>query len=905
MLLPRSAANEGCGRGRGAVEIGSPGTAKDGPNGKSTDGRGATVVALAFAAPRAAVRSVEDRNVWKATRRRSRFGMANALASGTLLIVVTSGIAASNGTGKSAERSLHDAAEGTFEVLEAANQYAEARTAPGEVVAPGAFSAAYLQAKNLPTFGGSWTEATTKNYDSDAHGYRDPVWSNSGGGAGLVSGRVTALAVDGSTLYAGTADGGVWKRAGGTWSPLLDDSPTLSIGAVAVDANHGLWVGTGEANTNGDSYAGIGILFSADGGATFDRVGGEELQNSLVARIVMDGGYVLAATSTGLYRHPVGTTAGAWNAALKPGPCTASGGAPGVVYVSDVAVKPGTGGQVVDAVIGWRAGSNCNGLFESTDGGSSFHGVTVGGALNQKDLGRTSIAWSADGSRVYAVVQSASMFNHARTDHGGTILQGVYASSTGFAGPWNKVAEWRNLANGGSALKAGLGYHPGVQAWYNEFLAVDPQDANHVYLGLEEVFESTDGGGKWTAVGPYWNFGMPCSAGPQGLDGCPMTTHPDQHAIAIHGDTVYVGNDGGVYSRARSDHAQYGWSNLNAGLRTLQYYYADAGPIGGGDALWGGLQDNGESLLTPGAPRMVSPFGGDGGDTLVDHTNGDRAVVEYTDLDMALTTNGGRSDGSPGSNAFREISPSCFAFTYTPKPCDPLARFTAPFEADLSNPNLWIAGGEYVWTNDPGGVAKGWDTTCGPSACDWTIRGDSGAGHSITQVTMSKGTWYAAWCGPCNADGFARGILTNAGGTVHQLAMPASFPNRFIQGLVVDKDHPEHAYVVFSGFSRLWTSTFSAGEGHVLQTTDSGASWTDISGNLPDAPGNDLVMTANGGLVVGTDIGVFYSPTNGGTWYRFGIGLPNASTNDLQLSPDGSYILAATHGRGLWTISTP
>src|SRR4029078_10498411 len=215
----------------------------------------------------------------------------------------------------------------------------------------------YLAAKSLPTFGGGWTEKTTEDYNSDAHGYRDPVWSNSGGGAGVVSGRVTSLGVDGATLYAGTSDGGVWKRKTGTWSPLLDDSPTLSIGAVAVDSNHGLWVGTGEANTSSDSYAGIGILLSRDGGANFSSVGGDDLQNSLVGRIVFDGGFALAATSTGLYRHSIATTGVPWAAVSKPGPVSASGGAPGVVYVSDVAVKPGTSGQVVDAIIGWRAGS--------------------------------------------------------------------------------------------------------------------------------------------------------------------------------------------------------------------------------------------------------------------------------------------------------------------------------------------------------------------------------------------------------------------------------------------------------------------------------------------------------------------------------------------------------------------
>jgi hypothetical protein len=486
------------------------------------------------------------------------------------------------------------------------------------------------------------------------------------------------------------------------------------------------------------------------------------------------------------------------------------------------------------------------------------------------------------------------------------VLQGIYSAPGGdVTAAWTKVAEWRNLQNSGSALTgpAYLGYHPGVQAWYNQFIAVDPANANHIFLGLEEVFESYDGGATWKAVGPYWNFGLPCSTGPQGLDGCPPTTHPDQHAVVVGADTVYVGNDGGVYTRGVN--ATTPFASANTGFNSLQYYYAEAGPVAGGDAIWGGLQDNGVSLLLPGASTMVSPFGGDGTDNIVDHTNGSRAVNAYVDLDMALTTNGGKSDGV--TPAYREITPSCFAFTYTPSPCDPLPRFVAPFEADPTSPGHWVAGGEYLWDNQN----KGWDTTCGASACDWKIAGDSGAGHSITQIGIANGTWYAAWCGPCNSAGFARGILTNVGGTAHQLTLPSTFPNRFIQGVYVEPNHPLHAYVVFSGFSRRWTSTFSAGEGHVFETTDGGTTWTDISGTgataLPDAPGDDIILTASGKLVVASDIGVFVASAGQGsatTWSRFGV-LPNASVNDLTLSPDGSYLIAATHGRGLWKIATP
>jgi hypothetical protein len=830
--------------------------------------------------------------------RKRSLAVLSALAILAGLAATVAAVAASSDpANRSSARKLTGDAAGQFEALEAADQYAEARTAPGGVVAPGAFSAAYAQAAALPIAGGAWTELTTKPYDSDAANYRDPVWSNSGGGSGLVGGRITALALDGSTVWAGAADGGVWKstNGGGTWAPTTDDAPTLSTGALAIDpADHAVWAGTGEANTSSDSYRGSGVLRSADGGKTWDRVGGTELDGSTIGRLAFDGqGSVYAATSQGLWRHSAADTTSAWTAVLKPAGC-ATARTLRTVFVSDVVVRPGTGGKTVVAAIGWRGGSACNAFYESTDGGGSFTRLTLNGAINDADLGRTTLAYSADGSTLYALVQSAQLFNHPSALQGGTLLQGVFVSRTGeAAGQWNQIATAGKLAGNDSALQSSRGYGPGVQSWYNQFLAVDPANPSHLYVGLEEVYETSNGGSSWTTIGAYWNFGLPCylKGGPSA---CPPTTHPDQHAIAIGGGKVYVGNDGGIYHRPLDGSA--GWTDDNATLRTLQYYYAASGKSAAGEAFWGGLQDNGVSLLTSSQTAMVSPFGGDGGDLIVDPTDANKAVVEYVGLDMALTTNGGVSDGS--TPAFREMTPSCSAFTYKPSPCDPSPRFIAPFEADLADPSHWVAGGRYVWDNG----TKGWGTACSASACDWKIAYDTGAGHSITAVAVNKVT-YVGWCGPCNAP-FSGGLATNYGGTWHAISSPV-LPNRFVAALTVDPADPAHVYAVYNGFSRRWVDNASIG--HVFESTDGGATWTDISGNYPDVPSDDLVLV-NGQLVVASDIGVFTAAAGQGaatTWSRYGSGLPNAATDDLSLTSDGKTITAATHGRGLWTIPVP
>jgi hypothetical protein len=782
-------------------------------------------------------------------------------------------------------------------------QYDFERTAPAGFVSGQPLVSAAQQAATMPSIGGAWQEFTNRPYNSEPSNYTDPFWGNEGAGFALVGGRVTALTeTPDASWFAGAADGGVWRSrdSGQHWTPVFDSMPTLSIGALAVDPLDGsLWVGTGEANTSQDSYSGTGVYRSIDDGATWQRIGDDNSGNNPLAahtvfRLTFDqNGNAYAATNDGLWRLAAGTAF--WVEVLAPAGEPQNPPYPN--QVTDVTVVPGSGGTVLIAAVGWRSAAlPTNGFYQSTDGGNTWSQITLAGDINAGDIGRTTFAYSQDGSRLYAIVESPTT----------TGLQGIFVSvsavrgsSASVAGPWTLIANASTLANSGSAAPT-FG-NPGVQAWYNQDLAVDPSNPLHLYAGLEEVYESNDGGTTWITASPYWNYNFACDFSTPPT--CPNVTHPDQHAIMIADGQVVIGNDGGVYSRPLSDVAEDGnWVDLNATLRNLQYYDARAGYVGNsssGVAVWGGLQDNGSSWLSSGSSQMVEPAGGDGFDVIVDPQNANRIVGEYVDGTMYSSIDGGHS--------FSDfISPTCAAQAVTglpggPRPdCDPAARFVTPLVPDLQSKNVWLTGGEFVWV-----AQDGWNTACTVAACSWRNVFDTGAGNAITALSSANGgaIIYAAWVAGGGNPGpaFASGIATNYGGVWHQVNM-TGLPSRYIAGVTVDIHNPAHAYAVFNGFSRRWIP--GGGVGHVFETNNGGQTWTDISGNLPDIPGDALVM-GKSTLALATDQGVFTAPAGHGaatSWSRFGTGLPNASVNDLTVGPDGN-IYAATHGRGVWRIA--
>ena len=88
---------------------------------------------------------------------------------------------------------------------------------------------------------------------------------------------------------------------------------------------------------------------------------------------------------------------------------------------------------------------------------------------------------------------------------------------------------------------------------------------------------------------------------------------------------------------------------------------------------------------------------------------------------------------------------------------------------------------------------------------------------------------------------------------------------------------------------------------YVLRSTDGGTTWQDLSGNLPQAPVNDLILV-NGRTYVATDLGVFTAVAGTSQWYQVGSGLPLAPVNDLRYNAKSHTLFAGTFGRGVWSL---
>lgn len=807
---------------------------------------------------------------------------------------------------------------------------------------------------------GSWTALGPVPLASDASG-------NGTQDYGAVAGRATAIAIDpadvsGNTVYIGGAQGGIWKstNAGnndaGTvlWSAIADSQATLSIGSIAIQPGNSdpnksvILAATGEANDSADSYFGLGILRSADGGSSwsligsanaglsFSGLGGTRMAFSAAAN---QAGLVVSAMAT----SSEGVVSGKVTSSTKPGLYTSTDA--GLSWAYDV-LSDGTASAdatsatsvVYDSTAGrFLAAVRYHGFYSSSDGvtwtrltnqpGGSVLSVTACPAVSSSNnracpIFRGELTVVPGREEVYAWYISL--------DGNGNAVDRFIWKSTDGGNSWSAtpISNW-GIAHCGDSFGCGV-----EQGDYNlELLAVPYGDVTDLYAGALNVYKCTISSQNPTCASePFKNLTHVFGCAPIAA---PAHVHPSQHALAFaipsSGNALmYFANDGGIY-RALDGFTGLdsglcsgvnAFDNLNQDLGSLTQFVSVSVHPNDPNTLLGGTQGNGSPATSQATTNSSwwNVLGGDGGYNAIDPLVGSNFYASNPDvppggLGIQFCTNGVNCHTGDFD----------FVVTSSTLAGDD-GGFNFPFILDPGGTSTMLVGTCRIWR---GPRAGGSYTALSPN---FDTLGSGGClGNEVNQVraiaaagmpdSYGSSIIYATTNGlgpidgPLNSPSGGRvWVTTNATGgssyftdVTNHGPQGSINPNQFpISGVATDSSYAngKTAYVTIMGFT--------GGPGHVWQTTDAGVSWTDFTANLPDSPVN-AVLVYQQQVFVATDVGVFASPTSSPSWTELGPTpssgfpgyLPNVAVTALSIFHYGSQQLlrAATYGRGIWEFN--
>lgn len=623
-----------------------------------------------------------------------------------------------------------------------------------------------------------------------------------------------------STIFVGTAGGGLWKSTnnGSSWTSMTDFLQVLGVSGLAINPNNPneMYLATGDGD-GADSYS-LGVLKSTDGGVTWNTTGLTWVTTNyrLIRKLIMhpnNSSLLLAATSNGIWRT---TNAGqTWTSVLS-----------GNYY--DVEFKPNSTSTFYVSGSATVSNVSYGRVYRSVNDGLNWtleHEVS--------GVGRTAIAVSPANSEFVAMLCASS------EDSG---FGGFYASTDG-GDTYSLRSSSPNLMGW-----ATTGNDTGGQGWYDLCIAVDPTNANTIYVGGVNTWKSTNGGVNWT-INTMW----------YGVSGI-AEAHADKHDLIFQNSTtLYQANDGGIY---RTSNGGVTWTDISNGLAISQMYRLGCAQTT--TAVITGLQDNSSKLRSATGVWTQALATGDGMESAIDPTN---ASVMYTESyygEIRRSTNGGQN--------WTDIQNNIAG--------DPSGAWVTPYILDPSNSQTIYAGYQELYKSTDRGNT--WTTLTGGVTQGRTI-------HIIAVAPSSSSNIYIYATGSAGRRVYKS---TNAGATWTTATYPPG-PATDITSIAVHPTDPNTIWITYAGYS----------SGHkVYQSTNGGSSWTNFSGTLPNISANTIIYQtgSNGGLYLGMDAGVYYRDATMTDWMLFNNGLPNVEVIELEIQYTVGKLRAATYGRGLW-----
>ncbi|HET9705275.1 MAG TPA: hypothetical protein VFP85_14635 [Vicinamibacterales bacterium] len=710
----------------------------------------------------------------------------------------------------------------------------------------------------------------TMTEKSAGSGPFDRLWFRAIGPA-TPSGRVDDLAVldsDPTTFYVAMATAGIYKttNAGTTFSPVFDNEGVGSVGAIAIaptDANL-VWAGTGEANNRQSTSWGDGVYKSTDGGRSWKNVGLRETKH--IARIVADPTdfnvvYVAASGSlwsAGGERGVYKTTDGGltWTRSLHVDDNTGA---------TDLVMDPQNSKTLYAATYqrrrqqwGMNGGGPGSGIWKSTDAGRTWSTIETGLPAGPK--GRIGLAiYRANPNVLYATIEHPEQSGVYRTDDAGT--------------------NWRKLSD------------TNPRPMYFSQIRIDPQNDSRIYVLGVQLHVSDDGGRTFRNDGAE-------------------RIHVDHHAMWINPRDprhLIIGNDGGVsisHDRSRT----WAWMPNVLGAQAYHVEFDMQTPY----HVCAGLQDN-NTWCGPSAVRTNSGIhndnwyvisGGDGFQPLMDPTDARIVYGESQDGRMS------RIDRFTNERTTIRPEPAEL------KPGDPPPyRFNWDTAMQLSpfNPATIYIGANLVLRSTDRGrsyqpISPDLTTNTDRDALpimgvvgrDIRIARNDGVGSFGNIVTLEESSARegVVWVG---SDDGVVSVTQDSGRTWTNVTSKISGVPKwtYVSDVLPSRNAAGTAYVAFDGHRGGDFNTY------VFVTTDYGATWRSLAGNLPkgevvrglaeDRKNPDI-------LYLGTETGLWVSLNRGGQWTRIKANLPTMPIYEIKQHPRDNDLILSSHARGIWIL---
>lgn len=659
-----------------------------------------------------------------------------------------------------------------------------------------------------------------------------------------LGGRTLAIEMDPvnpNLIYAGSASGGLWRSESGgqgenAWTRVATGFPILGVSSIAINPQNPqeIYVGTGEVYGYNPTAPGIGTRLTRGSygmGIIKSDDGGKSWQLSLDWRYhqkrgIQDlaftplGNQIWAATTEGVYVSEDGGQS--WDLSLE------------VPMATSLSIDPTQPSHILVGCGGF--GSAGQGIYQTTDSGQS---------------------WARDQRDILGIFLGKIILHRAPSDPN-IVYASVGHRNDAFGLTNQQAITWLLRSNDGGANWAirNTTDYAAYQGWYSHFVAVHPEDPNHLVVAGVTLLRSDNGG--LHLYSPDYTVGG---------DGSMVDFHAGVYQAGTN--KLYIACDQGIF--AKEDNSSNYEPHMH-GYQTTQFYRGTAQAPDRKDLIAGTPQDR-LGTFYRGGPDWESTFQGhEGGHTIFKPDNSDIFLIGSAHM-SGLQRFG--MDETPVQDLPIQLSnPLEDIFVNT--------NFNAPMTLAPSNDRVVYSGRSLLYRSTTFGTQ--WDARNNGEELD---------GNPIGHIAVSYQDFNSLYVATSPRQGPAHVYRSRDGGQT-LTDITAGLPDRWPSSLAIDPRRENTAYITFSGF----------GSSHLFKTTDGGETWQDLDGGkLPDLPVNGVFLDPDypDHLYLMLDFGVLASLDGGATWVQWAEGLPEAvmAVDMVTYRPDRTARLV-THGNGIF-----